>query len=166
MKAITKNEINFAVNNASVNIRLHKGDYTRECATQIATSTLFARNITPTITKIDDLCFMSFGFPISHRKGAYKKTTGGLTVARRVDRYLFNNHTLDFDVATQKFSCDVRFASMIASIVKVKARKAYLFDLKEKRVTNPVKNVSISKFRNKLSKAFYMHIVQSGKYAY
>jgi len=166
LKAISEREVNFSVKNANVEIRLHKGEYTRQTACQIATTTLFARNTNPSIQKIDDLCFVSWGFPISHRKNKPMKNTGGMTVKRRIENYLYNNDTFIFNVATEKFECSVKFATLIASMQKVKARKEFLFSLHEKRVVNPLKNISLNKFKKSVSSALYMHLVQSGKLSY
>jgi len=166
MKAITNREESFSVNNCNVVRRLHKGTYTRETATQLAIATLFLREEIPTIDKIDDLCFISWGFPVSHRKYSPLKSKGGLTVKKRIERYTYNNEMMNYDIDSERFMINGKIADTITAIRKKRERKQFLFALHEKRALNSTKNVSVSKFKNKISSMFYLHLIQSGKLAY
>ncbi len=167
VQAITKNEIKFAVSDFNVELKTFKDEYTRETATQIAVSTLVKRQEDISIQKIDDLCFTSFNFPISHRKFKPSKNIGGLSVKKRVDRYTYNNKLIDYDIDSESFTINNKILNRVKAIEKNKARKLFIFKTLEKvSIKGKQKNKALSVFKNKISDMLFMHLATMGKLTY
>ena len=166
LSTITNREESFAVNNMNVTLKLFKGEYTRETSTQLCISALVQRGEDITIDKIDDLSFISYNFPVSHRKGKPAKNTGGLSVKKRIDRYTYNSPCMNYNIDSDTFTIDDSILNLIDSIQKKKARKKFLFNLNQNRLTHDTKNKSFYSCKNKISNMLFLHLTQSGKFAY
>jgi len=166
MLSITKTDQTWAIQNMGIEIKLFKGEFTRETATQIAIATLVKRDQAITINKIDDLCFLSWGFPISHRKGKPSKNIGGLSVKKRIDRYTYNNKFMSYDLNNDTFTIADKILSKVKANIKFKVRKKFIFKTLEKVRTRDMKNIALSKFKKSISNMLYMHLLTAGKLSY
>jgi len=166
LNSITKNDEAWAVNEFNIIPKLYLDEYTRETATQLAIATLVKRQETISIEKIDDLCFISYDFPISHRKGSPAKNTGGLSVKKRIDRYTYNNKHIDYNLDLNSFTIDQDILDRVKSLEKFKTRKQFVFKTLEKIKTRSSKCIALGKQKHLISDMLFNHLAVAGKQVY
>lgn len=145
MKALLHQDVNRISSKFALEPKYYLGQYTRAYAACICSIALIEKQGFATLDSIDNLSYYTFGFAISVRKGKPMKTKGGLSLYKRIKRYLNGdaknapfNEPLALNVVVDQDTMSVfprgEFERALEARALDRKRKALLFKQREKKV--------------------------------